>query len=151
MRANRFGCTRYCTWLCGRTRAVGYKARVKTAIILLASVRLPSIDGRVSTLKHNLFVKMAHVFPNLNNFRLKDLIVATATQRESIEWAQNHGLLSRNKICEGGNCAGNNPMRLVNDKGTDGVIWQCSDGRVCRKKSSIRMNSFFSGSHLQIE
>ena len=72
---------------------------------------------------------LIRAFPDLSNFRLKSLYLATANDPGAIEWARDHGLLTRVMICEDGHCVGRNEMHLENKADIDGVIWRCSVGR----------------------
>ncbi|XP_023243634.1 uncharacterized protein LOC111641662 [Centruroides sculpturatus] len=90
------------------------------------------------------------VFPDLSEFRLQDLFLVTQNKQESIRWAMDNGLLKKQRICENGRCVGVNAMRLEETDRTDGLVWRCSAGRACRKKISIRKDSFFENSHLPV-
>ncbi|XP_067124164.1 uncharacterized protein [Centruroides vittatus] len=90
------------------------------------------------------------VFPDLSEFRLQDLFLVTQNNRESIQWAMDNGLIKNQRICENGRCVGANAMRLEETDKTDGLVWRCSAGRICRKKISIRKDSFFENSHLPV-
>ncbi|XP_023209731.1 uncharacterized protein LOC111612724 [Centruroides sculpturatus] len=78
------------------------------------------------------------------------LFLVTQNSRETIQWAMDNGLIKKHRNCENGRCAGVNVMRLEEVASTDGLIWRCSAGTACRKKISIRKDSFFERSHLPI-
>ena len=74
-------------------------------------------------------------------------VTQVVEDRESlILWLMGKGLLANQPVCPSG-CGCN--LRMVKDKCIDGVIWRCPR-KACRKKVSLRHNSFFAGSHLTL-
>ena len=90
-------------------------------------------------------------FPNLQGYRLDQLIIATIDNQHAIIWTRQHGVVSIQMVCDSLHCQGQNrQMREVSDsKRVDGVRWKCTK-KECRKEYSIRKGSFFESSHLTI-
>ena len=62
---------------------------------------------------------LIRAFPDLLNFQVKNLYLAMANVPDAIEWAGDHGLLTRVMIREDGHCVGRNEMHLKNKAGVD--------------------------------
>ena len=91
----------------------------------------------------NFILKELPCFPDLSNFRLKNMYLAMANVPDVIEWARDHGLLTRVMIFEDVHCVGRNETHLENKAGVESVIWRCSVGRACRKKILFERLFFF--------
>ena len=82
--------------------------------------------------------------------RRLELYAAVPTTVAAIEWCKTKGLLMREVRCQ----VCNSFMKLAQDNCLDGQIWRCRktiNGQRHERKTSIRQNSFFSGSHLSIK
>src|SRR5213082_4093946 len=77
----------------------------------------------------------------------RELTLAALVNNDScIEWLATYGLLCNSRMCY--RCRGNIPCLLSRrDRLVDGYIWRCPR---CRADISIRLDSFFTKSHLSL-
>lgn len=76
----------------------------------------------------------------------RDLVIATQDGLRAIQWCATRGLLRNSLMCE--NC--NIPMSFQSRAQAafvDGYCWAC---KTCRRQRSLRLGSFFEGSHLRL-
>ena len=75
-------------------------------------------------------------------FLLVDIVINTQDISRAIDFAAELGLIPNSAVC----CS--ESMVLVNRTSvSDGKVWRCS---VCRRRQSIRKNSFFTLSHISL-
>ncbi|XP_029648038.1 uncharacterized protein LOC115222079 [Octopus sinensis] len=89
---------------------------------------------------------MTSTYPSVNGINHRDLVIATATTVDSINWLKRHGLLNTEKTCSS---CGASMMEVAKKNVSDGVIWSCK--RPCRKTVSIRKGTFLENSKLKCE
>ena len=75
-----------------------------------------------------------------------DLCRALSNTPTTVTWCQRQKLLATDMDCH----ACGRDMRLVKRKSPEGQGWRCPR-KVCRKEVTLRKNTFFAGSHLQLE
>ena len=75
-----------------------------------------------------------------------DLCRALSNTTATVTWCQRQKLLATDMDCH----ACGRDMRLVKRKSSEGQGWRCPR-KVCRKEVTLRKNTFFAGSHLQLE
>ena len=81
-------------------------------------------------------------FPSVSDVNLKVLYKAIDVPEDAIIWCREHGLLKQHRPCDV--CGRDMPQHIQADK-SDGCRFFC-----CKKEVSIRDESFFSGSKLNI-
>ena len=72
-----------------------------------------------------------------------NLVTLFANISTGIRWLQGKGLLCTRKLCS----LCNIPCNTIEDNGSDGIIFRCTR---CKRKYSIRSDSFFAGSRLPL-
>ena len=75
-----------------------------------------------------------------------DLCRALSNTPTTVTWCQRQKLLATDMDCH----ACGRDMRLVKRKSPEGQGWRCPR-KACRKEVTLRKNTFFAGSHLQLE
>ena len=85
--------------------------------------------------------------PLVGPLSYRDLCAQTVDVASTIRWCQSLKLLRSNLMCSCGR-----GMNLVEREmaGKEGVLWRCPRKR-CRREVSLRKDTFFEGSHLEIE
>ncbi|GFO16147.1 hypothetical protein PoB_004265200 [Plakobranchus ocellatus] len=83
--------------------------------------------------------------PNLD-INIRQLAAVTSSVFDCMRWLAEHCLITNTFSCQ----ACDQPMRLQKREGRDyidGYVWCCPG---CQRRNSIRINSLFEGSHLQL-
>ncbi|KCZ80742.1 hypothetical protein H312_01841, partial [Anncaliia algerae PRA339] len=82
----------------------------------------------------------------LDDIGYDDLVILLKNESSAIEFAQIVGLIPRERLCT---CGASMYMRSRTSGKNKGFYFRCSE-RSCRKEVSIKKDTFFENSHLEI-